>query len=77
MYGLWAVLIRVCTLVLAKDMGSLVQQLIQSRHCHLKKENSLDASPWSLIFIMAIPVVEFSRKGYKIRKIFGCISKIN
>ena len=38
MYGLWAVLIRVCTLVLAKDMGSLVQQLIQSRYCHLRKE---------------------------------------
>ena len=31
MYGLWAVLIRVCTLVLAEDVGSLVQQLIQSR----------------------------------------------
>ena len=23
------------------------------------------------VFIMAIPVVEFSREGYKIRKVFG------
>jgi hypothetical protein len=43
------------------------------RPCAIKmqEEQEIQIIPWIDMYIMAFPVVEFSRQGYKIRKVFG------
>ena len=56
---------------LAKLNASQSMPLLTGKHRFLHVEIARKSFSYLLLWIMAFPVVEFSRQGYKIRKVFG------